>query len=182
MTRLAPLKPDEMTDEQRDVVSWFKTELKREPHLTHLTWLRSPELARHILHFGHYLRHQSLDFRKRELAILVTGRVCKSPIEWHLHLPDARKAGIEEDIIKQLASGERPRFERPTDDLVYDVCNELLNGFSLSEATYKRAVDIVGHKELVELIAITGYYVMMAMLIGAFDYQLPEGVKPAFVD
>jgi hypothetical protein len=40
----------------------------------------------------------------------------------------------------------------------------------------------LGAAQVVELVAITSYYVMMAMLIGAFRFELPEGVTPAFID
>lgn len=41
---------------------------------------------------------------------------------------------------------------------------------------------MLGSKLLVELVAITGYYEMMAMQIGTFKFELPAGENPAFVD
>lgn len=170
-----------MTPEQRKVYEEFQA-VHANVAITHLTWLRSPELARQIASFGPFLRYQSLDPRKRELAILITGRFCKAPAEWYAHLPPARKAGIEEDIIAALADKRRPDFARPEEDVLYDVAMELLEGYKLSDATYQRAMSVLGDKLLVELIAIVGFYTMMAMLIGAFQFQLPEGVEPAFRD
>lgn len=182
MTRLAPLQWEEMDTEQRAVVEWFRAEKGREPQLTHLTWLRSPALAKQVLEFGHHLRYDILDFRKRELAILITGRAVKSTVEWYLHLPHARKAGIEEDIVQALAENRKPNFTRPDEDVLYDVCMDLLKGLSVSDENYKRGMEALTPKGFVELIAITGFYVLMSMLIGAFQFQLPEGVKPEFVD
>lgn len=181
MSRLPPLTVDEMTDEQRSVYEEFCA-VHADVAITHMTWLRSPELARQIASFGPFLRYRSLDDRMRELAILITGRFCKSPAEWFFHLPPAREAGIEEDIITALAEKRRPDFPRPEEDVLYDVAMELLEGYKLSEATYARAMDVLGDKNLVELIAVVGFYVLMAMQIGAFQFQLPEGVEPAFRD
>ncbi|MCG6122144.1 MAG: carboxymuconolactone decarboxylase family protein [Microvirga sp.] len=182
MTRLPLLQWDEMNAEQREVVEWFRKEKGREPQPTHLTWMRSPALAKQVLEFGHHLRYEILDARKRELAILIAGRACRSPVEWHLHLPHARKAGIEEEVISDLAANKKPDFKDEQDDVLYDVCMDLLKNLSVSDANYERGMRLLGPKEFVELVAITGFYVLMAMLIGAFDFRLPEGVEPAFVD
>jgi 4-carboxymuconolactone decarboxylase len=183
MSRLAPLTPEEMTEAQRQVYEELQQAYQGRVAITHLTWLRSPALASHIARFGPYIRHQCLDYRKRELAILIVGRASKSPVEWYLHLPFAREAGIEEDIITALAEKRRPAFARPDDDALYDFASELLqDGHAVSDATYAKAMGVLGAEQVVELVAITGYYVMMAMLIGAFQFQLPEGEKPAFTD
>jgi hypothetical protein len=50
----------------------------------------------------------------------------------------------------------------------------------VSDETYQRASEVLGNKQMVELVAITGYYVMMAMQIGTFKFELPEGEVPAF--
>ena len=183
MSRLPPLRLDEMTAEQRRVHDEFMAAHNGRVAITHLTWLRSPELASHIAKFGPYVRHQCLDYRKREMAILIAGRACHSPVEWYLHLPFAREAGIEEDIITALAERRRPAFAQPEDVALYDFASELLQAdHSVSDTTYQAAMQHLGAAQMVELIAITGYYVMMAMLIGAFQFQLPEGVQPAFTD
>jgi 4-carboxymuconolactone decarboxylase len=183
MTRLAPLTLDEMTDEQRVVYEEFRAAHPRVGvAITHLTWMQSPELASAIAKFGSFLRYRCMDYRKRELAILITGRAAKSPVEWFLHLPYAREAGIEEHIIAALADQRRPDFTSDEDAALFDVVTELMAGFRVSDATYQRATEVLGSKQLVELVAITGYYVMMAMQIGTFKFELPAGEKPAFVD
>ncbi len=184
MGRLAPLTPDEMTDEQRRVHDEFASAHAHGGgvRLTHLTWLRSPELAHQIANFGSYLRYRALPRRQRELAILITGRACNAPIEWCDHLPYAREEDIEPDIIDALRVRRRPSFARPADEIVFDAATELLERHALGDATYATAVERLGANGLVELIALVGYYEMMAMLIGAFQFQLPEGVEPWFTE
>lgn len=183
MSRLPPLQTEDMTDEQRRVHGELMAAYDGKVAITHLTWLRSPALASQIAKFGPYIRHQCLDYRKRELAILIAGRASHSPVEWYLHLPFAREAGIEEDIITALAEQRRPDFTRGEDTALYDFASELLSrDHAVSDATYQAAMQHLGAAQVVELVAITGYYVMMAMLIGAFRFELPEGVAPAFTD
>jgi 4-carboxymuconolactone decarboxylase len=183
MSRLPPLTQDQMNDEQRAIYKEFQEAHPRTGvAITHLTWMRSPELARLIVQFGSFMRHGCLDYRKRELAILITGREAKSPVEWHLHLPYARESGIEEPIIEALAEKRRPDFTRDDDIALYEVVMELMDGYKLSQKTYENAIKVLGPKDLVELVAITGYYTLMAMQIGAFNFELPPGEKPPFVD
>jgi 4-carboxymuconolactone decarboxylase len=183
MSRLPPLTPDEMTAEQRTIYDEFQAAHPRTGvAITHLTWMRSPELARLIVQFGSFMRHRCLDYRKRELAILITGRAAKSPMEWYLHLPYARESGIEEPIITALAEKRRPDFTRDDDAVLYDVVTELMDRYKISQKTYDRAIAVLGPKDLVELVAITGYYTLMAMQIGTFDFEMPPGEKPPFVD
>jgi 4-carboxymuconolactone decarboxylase len=183
MTRLAPLTPEEMSEEQRRVYEKFRSVHTRTGvAITHLTWLRSPGLADCIADFGPFLRWKCLDYRKRELTILIVGRLAKQPMEWYLHLPYAREAGIEEDIITALAERRRPAFARESDAVLYDVVSELMDNYRVGQATYDRAMAVLGAKDLVELVALAGYYVMMAMQIGTFEFRMPEGEKPPFVD
>jgi hypothetical protein len=57
MSRLPPLTLDEMTPEQRRIHDEFMAAHNGRVAITHLTWLRSPELTSHIAKFGPYVRH-----------------------------------------------------------------------------------------------------------------------------
>src|SRR4051794_22810262 len=58
--------------------------------------LHNPDLADRWQALGELLRYNtSLSPRHSELAILVTGRHCRSVFEWYAHRPEAEKAGIE---------------------------------------------------------------------------------------
>jgi 4-carboxymuconolactone decarboxylase len=48
----------------------------------------------------------------------------------------------------------------------------------LSDATYERAFAMLGRERLVELVAATGFYVMVAMTLNAFDAPVPDGSRP----
>jgi 4-carboxymuconolactone decarboxylase len=182
MTRLQPLTPETMNIEQAELADWFKKTIGGDMLVTHRTWLRSTAFAPHIFHYAAYLRRKSMDFRKRELAILIVGRACQAPLEWHDHLGAAREAGIEEHIIDALSARKVPEFTREDDKIVYQFCVELLNTYRVSQDTFIQALDTFGDKIVVELVAITGLYVTLAMLIGAFDFDTPEGEPAPFPD
>ena len=49
---------------------------------------------------------------------------------------------------------------------------------SLSEANYRRCIALLGEQAIVELISVVGFYVMVAMMLNAFDVPVPGGKKP----
>ena len=72
--------------------------------------LHNPELADRWQALGALLRYEtSLTPRLSELAILVTGRACNSPFEWHAHRLEAERAGLEPEVIAALLNQAQPQ-------------------------------------------------------------------------
>ncbi len=46
---------------------------------------------------------------------------------------------------------------------------------SVSEANYRRCIALLGEQAIVELISAVGFYVMVAMMLNAFDVPVPGG-------
>jgi len=74
--------------------------------------LRSPVLGQRMFDLLYYLRwNSSLPLRLNEMAILITGRVWRSQVEWYAHAPLAIKAGLSPEIVADLAHDDRTRVE-----------------------------------------------------------------------
>lgn len=143
--------------------------------------LHNAELAERWQALGELLRYRtSLSPRLSELAILVTGRACRSPFEWHAHRIEAEKAGIEVSIIEALLADAVPPDLAADDAAVVSYAVELNRLNSVSDATYARALASLGERGVVELTALIGYYTMVAMTLNAHEIPMPEGVQPAF--
>lgn len=143
--------------------------------------LHNAELADRWQALGALLRYgTSLPPRLSEIAILVTGRACRSPFEWHAHRIEAEKAGVEPAILEALQAGEEPPGMSADEAIVWRYAVELNRHRSVSDATYQAAVDRFGAKTVVELTALIGYYTMVAMTLNCHEIPLPEGVVPAF--
>ncbi|HSV34294.1 MAG TPA: carboxymuconolactone decarboxylase family protein [Ramlibacter sp.] len=143
--------------------------------------LHNPELADRWQALGELLRYNtSLSPRHSELAILVTGRHCRSPFEWYAHRPEAEKAGLEPAVIEAILANVRPAGLAPEDAAIYDYAMELNESHSVRTATHRRAVRQFSELAVVELTALVGYYTMVAMTLNAHEIPLPEGVPPAF--
>ena len=172
-----------MTQAQKEVVDLITSGPHQRVLGPYPAWLQSPELAKRTRALSEYLRFQSAPSKRlAELAILITGRHWKAEFEFYAHAQLARKAGLEEPIIEALAAGKRPNFANRDDEIVYDLCTEMLATHRVSDATYKRALDAFGMQTLVELIAIMGYYCMVSITLNAFEAPLPPGEPSPFPD
>lgn len=143
--------------------------------------LHNPELAQRWQALGALLRYRtSLSPRLSELAILVTGRACRSPVEWHLHRIEAEKAGVEAALIEAILADTLPAGLAPADEAVLRYADELNRIRSVSDATYAAALACLGERGVVELTALIGYYTMVAMTLNCHQIPLPDGAEPAF--
>ena len=143
--------------------------------------LHNPDLADKWQALGALLRYRtSLTPRQSEIAILVTGRACRSPFEWYAHRLEAEKAGIEAEVIEALLAQQQPAGLSADDELVWRYAVELNRDKSVSDATYAALLARFGDRTVVELTALVGYYTMVAMTLNCHEIPLPEGVEPAF--
>ena len=129
---------------------------------------------------AHYLRHGA-DFteQEREVAILTTAREFDSQFEWCAHEREGLRVGLP------MATVDVIRHRRPTDGLpethavLIEMGRQLFQTKKLDSATYARAAKAFEMPTLVDLISLMGAYSATAILLAAFDVQLPEGSDPA---
>lgn len=132
-------------------------------------WLYSPEFARRATQLGEFLRyHTSLAPRLSELVILITGRLQKSEVEFQIHEPLARKAGLSDEIIEALLNDQKPQFTSLQEDAIYEYCQQLHRTHTADEHTLGKLIDLLGIKAAVEITGLCGYYTMVAMTLNAF--------------
>jgi 4-carboxymuconolactone decarboxylase len=143
--------------------------------------MRSPVLGQRLFDLFHYLRWEtSVPTRLNEFAILIIGRQWRSQIEWYAHAPLAAKAGLSPDIIAELKAGKRPSNMAVDEALVYDFVTELTTKQKVSDETYARARKVFNDRQIVDLTAVAGNYVMVAMLLAMAEQTTPPGKEPPF--
>ncbi len=181
MPRISLPSPDNMLPAQRRVYDKVVAGRRGKVQGPLRAALHSAELADRWQALGELLRYDTtLTPRQSELAILVTGRACRSPFEWYAHRIEAQKAGIPQEIIDALLAEAMPTGLPSYEAVVVNYARELNATNSVSDATHARALECLGERALVELTALVGYYTMVAMMLNAQEIPLPEGVEPAF--
>jgi 4-carboxymuconolactone decarboxylase len=138
--------------------------------------IKSPELLKRYLLMTDYLRQKtSLPRRLNEMAILLEARLWDAQYEWWAHEPLARKAGLSEAIISDIREGKRPGAMQPDEAIVYEVVTELLNKRQLSDDSFGKARQILGEQQVIDLVAVAGFYVMVSSVIIAGRVGIPNG-------
>ncbi|MCC8951348.1 carboxymuconolactone decarboxylase family protein [Bradyrhizobium sp. Arg62] len=143
--------------------------------------IRSPVLGQRLYDLFYYLRWQtSVPTRLNEFAILIIGRQWRSQVEWFAHAPLAAKAGLPPDVIAELKAGNRPSKMADDEAVVYDFVTELTTTKKVSDETYARAKKIFNDQQIVDLTAVAGNYVMVAMILAMAEETVPPGKEEPF--
>ena len=141
--------------------------------------LRSPVLADRVLKLADYLRfNTSVPRRLNEMAILIQARLWTAQYEWWAHHPLALKAGLAPAIAEALKAGRRPEGMQPDEAAVYDFCVELSKRQAVSDATFERARTLLGEQQVVDLVALTGFYAQVSMILIVAEAGIPGGGAP----
>ena len=143
--------------------------------------LRSPVLGQRMFDLLHYLRWEtSVPLKLNEFAILIVGRQWRSQIEWFAHAPLAIKAGLAPAIVAELKANRRPQNMPPEESVVFDFVTELTTRHAVSDETFNRAKDLLGEQQVVDLTAVAGTYITLAMILAMAEQGLPPGLESPF--
>ena len=130
--------------------------------------LRSPELMDRIQALGAHIRFGTkLTAPARELAILLTARWANCEYEFQAHRKVGLEAGLASAKIDAVGLGRTPEGLTAEETLVHDVVTELLSAGALSDATWARGIEGLGEAGLVDLLALPGYYFMLALVLNS---------------
>ena len=128
--------------------------------------LQTPALMDRIGKTGDALRFEgTLPERIRELTICAVARETSNQFEWQTHAPLAVKAGIALAAIEALAAGRHPRSLEDDEETALDFVVELMLRHGVSDATYADATRCFGQPGVVELTALTGYFLMVCWIM-----------------
>jgi 4-carboxymuconolactone decarboxylase len=143
--------------------------------------LRSPVFGQRMFDLLAYLRWDtSVPLRLNEFAILIIGRQWRSQVEWLAHGPLALKAGLSPQTIAELKANKRPSNMAPDEAAVYDFVTELTTKHEVSDETFARAKKLLGEQQMVDLTAVAGTYVTVAMLLAMAEEDVPPGKEQPF--
>lgn len=179
--RFRPLSPQELSPDQQALVRALLDGPRGSLEGPFNLLLRTPELGGRVQQLGEVLRFRlALPARLRELAILLTARWWRCSFAWELHRHLALEAGLEATLIEALRT-DRPLPPLQADEqVVIEAAMELRQQRRLSDATFAAASALLGEPGLVELVAVFGYYDLVAMLLNVDRYPLPPGVDDPF--
>jgi 4-carboxymuconolactone decarboxylase len=178
--RMPPIPPGQQTEAQKKAVAEFTAVRKADVSGPFVPMLRSPEVMNRARAMGDYLRFNSvLPPRLSEFAILITARQWTQNYEWDAHNRLALEGGLSPDIVNAIAQGRRPDKMADDEEILYTFCDELHRNQSISDPTYARAVAKFGEQGVIDIVGISGYYTMLAMVLNTARTPVPAGRTPA---
>jgi 4-carboxymuconolactone decarboxylase len=178
--RFPPLAPEQMTLQQKalmDKVASGQIQGGTRGPLSVL--LRSPVAAEGIVRYGEYVRfHSTVPNKLNELATLIVARHWTSQFPFSVHHKSSAQAGLSESIVTAIAEGKRPAGMQKDEEIVYNFVTGLLKTTQISDANFSAAKELLGERNLVELLGVIGYYEIVSMVLNTDRYPVPEGQQP----
>ena len=177
MSRLPLLRYDDLDPARRQV--WDAITGSRGPGAVdaggHLTgpfnaFVHAPEAGARLSALGAALRFgTSLGPRLTEIAIVTVAARWEAEFEWHEHARMARARGVPDAAVAAIGRGADPGFTDPADRAVHAAARQLARTGHLDADAYAAAQAVFGDAGMVELVALCGYYSLVAFLLNAFE-------------
>lgn len=164
-----------LSDEQRAVLERIRKGRGEVP-APFYAMLDAPDIADAVQALGTVLRFKGqLRSDYREVAILATAGAIGCGYEWRYHAPIAADCGVPDTVIQStLPGGTVPGGDY---GLVISFCRQATLNREVEPDTLTRAIAALGRQQTTELLAIAGYYPLLAMFIksAGADQPLPIG-------
>lgn len=182
-SRLAPMALESLTADQRAVYDAINRPPRGKLGFNgpYAAYIKAPQLGGPAQSLGAAVRFDTeCPERLKKIASCVVGQFHQAKFEFAAQTPFARKAGLSEAVIEALRKGERPAFDDPDDETIYDFCRQLVLARRVEDAVYARARDAIGETQLVELVATVAYYTTVCITLNAFEVPLAPGMEDPF--
>jgi len=165
-TRVPPLTPDELSAEQRQQLGGFADMSYVQVMLRHpqLNATFTPLLAKLVA-------ASDLPARDREVLIFRTVELCNETYESTHHNLIARSAGMTDAEIEAARSGTGCNdFDR----MLIMAAEELVSDQFVTDQTWQQLGERYAVAQCMEVVALVGIYVMMAMFIKSYGIELED--------
>jgi 4-carboxymuconolactone decarboxylase len=177
--RFPKLTSEQMTAAQREVAAEITAGPRGEVRGPFIALVHNPELARRLQRLGEHLRWQGkLPPRLKELAVLVTARRWTCQHEWVMHSKLALEGGLAKETVEAIAANREPQKLSGEEKAVYRFCREVHATGRAGDEAFAAIEGRFGLDGALELIALNGYYTLMAMVLNTAGLPLPGNVEP----
>jgi alkylhydroperoxidase family enzyme len=143
--------------------------------------LISPEVGSAVQELGAAIRFKSgFTPRAREIAILEMAVLRSSSFEWYAHERVGKQAGLSDAELAALRDGEPAPTFSPTEALVRATVQTLVRDRDLDDTQFTAIAEALGERVLMDLIALVGYYDLLALSLRVWRTPLPPGAAATF--
>jgi 4-carboxymuconolactone decarboxylase len=173
--RYAELTLDEMTAEQREAYSYLIDGPRGRLPGPYKIWIHNPKLVKASDPLGRHFTpgEYSLTEREREIAVVVITSKWNSDYPAAAHEKRGKEVGLPTHAVEAMMAGLPTSFADPREQVVYEVAVSLANNRIVSQGLHDRAVSLLGHPGVSDVITLMGYYTSVSLTMNF--YAVPAG-------
>jgi 4-carboxymuconolactone decarboxylase len=173
--RYAELTLDEMTAEQKAAYDFLMNGPRGRLPGPYKVWIHNPKLVKAADPLGRHFTpgEYSLTEREREIAVIVITTKWNSDYPAAAHEKRGKEVGLPAATAEAMTAGLPASFDDPREQVVYEVAVSLANNRIVSQGLYDRAVALLGHPGVSDVITLMGYYTSVALTMNF--YAVPAG-------
>jgi len=173
--RYAEIPVDRMTSEQREGYRFLVEGPRGRLPGPYKVWVHNPKLVHAAAPIGQHFTpgQSSLSEREREIAVLVINSKWHSAYPTAAHEKRGKEVGLPAAAVEAIVAGLPASFADPREQIVYEVAMALADGRLVSQGLYDRAVTVLGHERVTDMIVLMGYYTAVSLTMNF--YAVPAG-------
>ena len=173
--RYAEIPFDQMTKEQQDGYRFLVEGPRGRLPGPYKVWVHNPKLVHATAPLGQHFTpgQSSLSEREREIAVVVITSAWHSAYPAAAHEKRGKEVGLPAATVEAMINGLPASFTDPREQAVYDVALALANDRLVSQGLYERAVKVLGHESITDMIVLMGYYTAVSLTMNF--YAVPAG-------
>ena len=168
--RCKELPLDQMPEDQRQAYELVKEARGTVPG-PYKIWLQNLKLTKVMVPLGvHYQHEAALTKAEMEIATNLANAKWLAAYSNYEHEWIAELlGGLPAEKVEALIAGLPTSFDDPRQQVVYEMTSALLGPRVIPRGLYQRAVDLLGHAGLTDLIALIGYFTTVSLTLRAYD-------------
>jgi len=173
--RYAEIPVDAMTPEQREGYRFLVDGPRGRLPGPYKVWVHNPKLLRAAAPLGQHFTpgQSSLSEREREIAVVVITSTWHSAYPNAAHEKRGKEVGLPGATVEAMITGLAASFPDAREQAVYEVAMALAGGRPVSQGLYDRAVKVLGHEGITDMIVLMGYYTAVSLTMNF--YAVPAG-------
>jgi 4-carboxymuconolactone decarboxylase len=174
MSRLPAVSRDSLAPEGQEV--WDRVATSRGGVTgPHSVLIRVPVLSEHIRALGDYFRAGGvLPQADAELAVLATVREAGARYAWNRHELRGRELGTRPEAIEIVRAHGALDGLTDRERLIVEIAHAVLRTRGLPDDLFARGLAELGEQQLVELVALVGYYNLIGVVLCSFEVPAPD--------
>jgi len=173
--RYAEIPVDRMTPEQRDAYRFLVEGPRGRLPGPYKVWVHNPKLVHAAAPLGQHFTPgtSSLTEREREIAVIAMTSRWGSAYPTAAHEKRGKEVGLPAAAVEAIIAGRPASFADAREQVVYEVAMALAAGRIVPQGLYDRAVEVLGHERITDMIVLMGYYTAVSLTMNF--YAVPAG-------